>query len=105
MLYHARQRIPVEVIAYHEPSFAEPWYLVVPAGSAAWWPAEAVVACYRERMQIEQSFRDFKTHLGLRGPHLKVRVAERMGRFLHAFCLAYALLCFLGVPRRGGRPG
>lgn len=101
VLYHARQRIPVDVIAYHGPSFAEPWYLVVPAGSAAGWPAEAVVACYRERMQIEQSFRDFKTHLGLRGLHLQVRVAERMGRFLHAFCLAYALLCLLGATPAG----
>ena len=118
VLYHARQRIPVEIVAYHEAGFREPWYLVVPAGSAALWSAAEIVACYRERMQIEQSFRDFKTHLGLRGLRLQVRIAERMGRLLLAFCLTYALLLFLGsspegeaarqdleVPRRQPRHG
>jgi hypothetical protein len=69
-------------------------------------------------MQIEQSFRDFKTHLGLRGLRLQVRIAERMGRLLWAFCLAYALLVLLGdtavgqaarrdleIPRRVPRHG
>ena len=101
VLYHAQERSPVDVIAYHEPGFAEPWYLLVPADSAPLWSPAEIVALYRERMQIEQSFRDFKTHLGLRGLHLKVRVDERMGRFLHAFCLAYALLCFLGATPEG----
>jgi hypothetical protein len=101
VLYHARQRIPVDVIAYHDPAFSEPWHLVVPAGSDRLWSAETIVALYRERMQIEQSFRDFKTHLGLRGLHLKVRVAERMGRLLRAFCVAYALLLLLGVTPEG----
>jgi hypothetical protein len=55
-----------------------------------------VVDLYRERMQIEQSFRDFKTHLGLRGLHLKVAVAARMGRLLLTFCLAYILCVLLG---------
>jgi hypothetical protein len=101
VLYHAQQRIPVDVIASHEAGFAEPWYLLVPADSAALWGPAAIVALYRERMQIEQSFRDFKTHLGLRGLHLKVHVDERLGRFLHAFCLAYALLCVLGATPEG----
>ena len=118
VLYHARQRIPVDVVAYQDPAFREPWYLVVPAGSSALWSAEQIVACYRERMQIEQSFRDFKTHLGLRGLRLQVRIAERMGRLLLAFCLTYALLLVLGstpegaaarqdleVPRRQPRHG
>jgi hypothetical protein len=82
----------VDVIAYNERGFREPWYLVVPVDSAALWRPAEIVAPYRERMQIEQSFRDFKTHLGLRGLRLQVRVAERMGRLLLAFCLTYALL-------------
>jgi Transposase DDE domain len=60
-----------------------------------------IVAVYRQRMQIEQSFRDFKTHLGIRGLPLKVRVAERLGRLLLTFCLAYALLVFLGLTPAG----
>jgi hypothetical protein len=47
-------------------------------------------------MQVEQAFRDFKTHLGLRGLQLKVRVAERLGRLRLAFCLAYCLAVVLG---------
>ena len=47
-------------------------------------------------MQIEQGFRDFKTHLGVRGLRLQVRVAERLGRLLVGFCLAYAVLLLLG---------
>jgi DDE family transposase len=118
VLYHATQRIPVDVVAYHDPAFREPWYLLVPANSAALWTPAAIVALYRERMQIEQSFRDFKTHLGLRGLRLQVRIAERMGRLLLAFCLAYALLLVLGdtavghaarqdleIPRRSPRHG
>lgn len=49
-----------------------------------------------ERMQIEQSFRDFKTHLGLRGLHLQIEIAPRMGRLLLAFCLVYTLCVLLG---------
>ena len=69
-------------------------------------------------MQIEQSFRDFKTHLGLRGLNLQVDIASRMGRLLLAFCLTYVLCILLGesplgekarqtfeIPRRTPRHG
>lgn len=118
VLYHATQQVPVDVIAYHDPAFRDPWYLLAPADSAPLWTPQEIVACYRERMQIEQSFRDFKTHLGLRGLRLQVRIADRMGRLLWAFCLAYALLVLLGdtavgqaarrdleIPRRVPRHG
>lgn len=99
--YHAHRRVPLDVIAVHDRAFAEPWYLLVPPWTRAHWTPAEVVAVYRQRMQIEQSFRDFKTHLGIRGLHLKVRVAERLGRLLLAFCLAYALLVFLGLTTAG----
>jgi hypothetical protein len=97
VLYQASERVPVDVIAYHDPSFKEPWWLLVPAGTEEILPTKAVVALYRERMQVEHSFRDFKTHLGLRGLKLKVRIAERTGRLLLAFCIAYCLALVLGV--------
>jgi hypothetical protein len=87
----------VDVIAFHEAGFKEPWWLLVPAGSAKILPTRTVVTLYRERMQVEHSFRDFKTHLGLRGLKLKVRIAERTGRLLLAFCIAYCLALVLGV--------
>ena len=46
---------------------------------------------YRERMQVEHSFRDFKTHLGWRGLQLQALVAQRTGRLLLAFLIAYCL--------------
>jgi len=64
------------------------WYLLIPVGMQPLLSATEIVTLYRERMQIEHSFRDFKTHLGLRGLQLQTVVAARMGRFLLAFCLA-----------------
>jgi DDE family transposase len=97
VFYQAQERVPVDVIAFHDPAFKEPWWLLVPAGTAKILATKTVVAMYRERMQVEHSFRDFKTHLGLRGLRLKVRIAERTGRLLLAFCIAYCLALVLGV--------
>ena len=99
VLYQARERVPVDVVVYHDPEFQEPWWLLVPSQSCALLPVRTVVALYRERMQVEQSFRDFKTHLGLRGLRLKVDIAERTGRLLLAFTMAYCLALLLGVSR------
>jgi len=101
VLYHAEQRVPVDVIVYRDPTFQEPWWLLVPPRSEAVLPTAVVVALYRERMQVEHSFRDFKTHLGLRGLQLQVRVADRTGRLLLAFCIAYCLALVLGASREG----
>ncbi len=114
--YQAEARVPVDVIVVHDRHFKEPWWLLVPPDSADVLPTALVVRLYRQRMQIEHSFRDFKTHLGLRGLRLKVRVAERTGRLLLAFCLAYTLAVVLGnqavaaradleIPRRRPRHG
>jgi hypothetical protein len=48
----------VDVVAYHDPDFQEPSWLLVPANSEDVLPTDIVVALYRERMQVEQSFRD-----------------------------------------------
>ena len=116
--YHARQCVPVDVVAYHDPQFQEPWWLLVPPDCRDLLPTKTVVGLYRERMRVEQSFRDFKTHLGLRGLQLQVQVAERTGRLLLAFCIAYCFALILGaspeaeqarpdleIPRRQPRHG
>lgn len=118
VLYQARIRVPVDVIVFHDPQFEEPWWLLVPPDSQAVLPTGLVVQLYRERMKVEHTFRDFKTHLGLRGLDLRVHVAERTGRLLLAFCLAYVLAIALGsgpeaaparrdleIPRRRPRHG
>ena len=96
VLYQERKKVLVDVIVYHDPDYEQPWYLLVPVGSRPLLNDEAVVSLYRERMQIEQSFRDFKTHLGLRGLELKKDIAARTGRLLLAFGVAYALCLLLG---------
>jgi hypothetical protein len=118
VLYHAHRKVPVDVIVYYDPAYQEPWYLLVPVAYRKLLGTDFVVDLYRERMQIEQSFRDFKTHLGLRGLNLQIDIAPRMGRLLLTFCLAYILCVLLGesslgqqarrgfeIPRRMARHG
>lgn len=99
ILYRGQKPIELDLIIYYEPGNKEPWYLLVPPGSADWFPTAEVVALYRRRMSIEQGFRDFKTHLGVRGLQLQVRITERIQRLLQAFTLAYALIVSLGMSR------
>jgi len=118
VLYHAHRKVPVDIIVYYDPTYREPWYLLVPVAFRNLLETDRVVDLYRERMQIEQSFRDFKTHLGLRGLNLQIDIAPRMGRLLLTFCLAYILCVLLGesslgqqarrgfeIPRRRARHG
>lgn len=102
VLYHSQRKVPVDVIVYYDQSYKEPWYLLVPVGYRKLLTTELVFALYGERMQIEQSFRDFKTHFGLRGLTLQIDIAPRMGRLLLAFCLVYILCVLLGESPLGG---
>lgn len=95
--YRKHGREPVDLVVYHDPSYKEPWYLLVPSGSEDVLPTQRVVAIYRSRMRIEQGFRDWKTHLGVRGLQLKVERAARLGRLLLALTLAYISLLLLGA--------
>jgi len=96
VLYHSQRKVPVDVIVHYDRHYQEPWYLLTPVVYRKLLTTELVLALYAERMQIEQSFRDFKTHLGLRGLNLQIEIAPRMGRLLLAFCLAYILCILLG---------
>ncbi|MBA7652026.1 hypothetical protein ES703_59855 [subsurface metagenome] len=52
-------------------------------------------------MNIETSFRDFKSLLEVRGISLKVRKAKRLNRLLTCIVLIYILLLVLGVSELG----
>jgi hypothetical protein len=97
VLYYATQREPVDPIIFHDPAFQEPWYLLVPPGSDRQLPTDRVVALYRQRMHIELTFRDWKTHLGIRGLRLEVDIAPRLERLLLARTVAYTLAVLLGA--------
>ena len=105
VLYQARERVPPRRGGVPRSGIQEPWWLLVPRQSSALLPVRTVVALYRERMHVGQSIRDFKTHLGLRGLRLKVNIAERTGRLLLAFTMAYCLALLLGVSREAEKRG
>src|SRR5437879_12022588 len=48
-------------------------------------------------MQSERCFRDWKSHLGLRGLHLQVQKSERLLRVLMGFTLAYLIVLLVGT--------
>jgi len=95
-VYQDSLQEPVDVVVFHDPTFKEPWFLLVPAGSQAALPTDEVVNLYRQRMHIELTFRDWKTHLGVRGLRLEIDAAPRLGRLLLALSVAYILAVLLG---------
>lgn len=94
--YQDSSKEPVDVVVFRDPAFKEPWFLLVPAGSEAQLPTQDVVDLYRQRMHIELTFRDWKTHLGVRGLRLEVDAAPRLGRLLLALSISYILAVLLG---------
>lgn len=81
----------VDLIVFDDPVFKEPWYLLVPPDSEGDSPTDEVVRLYRQRMHIELTFRDWKTHLGVRGLWLEVDIAPCLGRLLLVLTMAYIL--------------
>ena len=70
--------------------------MILPPDSEAWLPTEGVIRLYAERIEIEHCFRDWKSHLGLRGLHLEVERTSRLLRLLMAFTLAHLLTLLRG---------
>jgi len=95
--YQDSSQEPVDIIVFHDPAFQEPWFLLVPAGSELQLSSADVIALYRQRMHIELTFRDWKTHLGVRGLRLEADPALRLGRLLLALSSAYMLAVMLGA--------
>ena len=95
--YQDRVRERVDVVVFHDPTFKEPWFLLVPPDTATALPTDDVVALYRDRMHIELTFRDWKTHLGVRSLRLQADPAARLGRLLLALSLAYIVTILLGA--------
>jgi hypothetical protein len=95
VLYHSQKKEPLDLIIYFGKGYKEPWYLLVPSGTSL--KAEEIVELYAKRMSIEQGFRDWKTHLGVRGlVFYGDNPAPRLTRLLLAFSLSYLLCLALG---------
>ena len=95
ILYHSQEKEPLDLIIYFGKGYKEPWHLLVPSGTSL--TAEEIVELYAKRMSIEQGFRDWKTHLGVRGlVFYGDNPAPRLTRLLLAFSLSYLLCLALG---------
>lgn len=96
VFYHSRAQEPLELIIFRGHGYKDTWYLLVPQGFGR--DPKEIVALYAKRMSIEQGFRDWKTHLGVRG--LVFRVADPapyLTRLLLAFSLSYLICLALGA--------
>jgi len=117
VLYHSKQKIPLNLIIFRGQGYQETWYLLIPRDLPV--SPKEIVDLYAQRMSIEQGFRDWKTHLGVRGLVFYCdNPAPRLTRLLLAFSLSYLLCLALGasgetqsvrafveIPRRQHRHG
>lgn len=117
VLYHSKERVLLDLIVFLGKGYQETWYLLVPPETPL--TTKEIVDLYAKRMSIEQGFRDWKTHLGIRGlVFFGDNPAPRLTRLLLAFSLTYLLCLALGsteeaqsvrifveIPRRKPRHG
>jgi hypothetical protein len=117
VLYHSQKKIPFRLIIFRGKGYQETWYLLIPQQIPL--SPKQIVDLYARRMCIEQGFRDWKTHLGVRGLIFYCDdPAPRLTRLLLAFSLSYLLCLALGasgqapavrafveIPRRQPRHG
>lgn len=94
--YHSRAKEPLDLIIFRGLGYKETWYLLVPKAFSR--NEKEIVDLYAKRMSIEQGFRDWKTHLGVRGLVFRVSdPAPHLTRLLLAFSLAYLICLALGA--------
>lgn len=96
VFYHSQAREPLDLIIFRGLGYKETWYLLVPKGFFR--EEKELVELYAKRMSIEQGFRDWKTHLGVRGLIFRVSdPAPQLTRLLLAFSLSYLICLGLGA--------
>ena len=96
VLDHSKQKVPLNLIIFRGQGYQETWYLLIPRDIPL--SPKEIVDLYARRMSIEQGFRDWKTHLGVRGwVFYCENPAPRITRLLLGFSLAYLLGLALGA--------
>lgn len=96
VFYHSQAQEPLDLIIFRGLGYKETWYLLVPKGFFR--DGKEIVDLYAKRMSIEQGFRDWKTHLGVRGLIFRVSdPAPQLTRLLLAFSLSYLICLGLGA--------
>jgi Transposase DDE domain len=89
--YGQSERVPINLLVVWKRGYAEPWLLATSLSD----PKQAL-ALYRSRMKIEHGFRDWKTHLRLRGTLLAQNVDYVRG-LMTAIALLYWFICLCGI--------
>jgi hypothetical protein len=96
VFYHSQAKEPLDLIIFRGLGYKETWYLLVPKAFSR--NEKEIVDLYAKRMSIEQGFRDWKTHLGVRGLLFRVSdPAPHLTRLLLAFSLSYLICLALGA--------
>ena len=99
VFYHSRAKEPLDLIIFRGLGYKETWYLLVPKAFSR--NQKEIVDLYAKRMSIEQGFRDWKTHLGVRGLVFRVSdPAPHLTRLLLAFSLSYLICLALGATQQ-----
>jgi hypothetical protein len=99
VFYHSRAKEPLDLIIFRGLGYKETWYLLVPQAFSR--NQKEIVDLYAKRMSIEQGFRDWKTHLGVRGLVFRVSdPAPHLTRLLLAFSLSYLICLALGATQQ-----
>jgi hypothetical protein len=99
VFYHSRVKEPLDLIIFRGLGYKETWYLLVPKAFSR--NQKEIVDLYAKRMSIEQGFRDWKTHLGVRGLVFRVSdPAPHLTRLLLAFSLSYLICLALGATQQ-----
>ena len=94
------KRIQSAVSLKHEKREREPW-LIVSSLAARAYTAKQIVALYKQRMQIEEAFRDIKnTRNGFSLRHCRSTDSERLNVALLIGALAMLLLWIIGIIAR-----
>jgi hypothetical protein len=90
-LYGQEAQVLVNLLVLWKRGYEQPWLLATSLSD----PNE-VFAIYRSRMKIEHGFRDWKTHLRLRGTLLAQNVAYVKG-LMTILALLYWFICLCGL--------
>lgn len=90
-LYSQGEQVPLNLLAVWHQGYEEPWFLATSLDNQ-----DEVFALYRQRMKIEHGFRDWKTHLRLKGTLLAQNVAYVKGLTL-VLAMLYAFISYCGL--------
>ncbi len=90
-LYSQGEQVPLNVLAVWHKGYEEPWFLATSLEDP-----DEVFDLYRQRMKIEHGFRDWKTHLRLKGTLLAQNVAYVKGLTL-VLAVLYSFLSYCGL--------